>query len=185
MEGLPQTVAVEVWRLLLKAIEEYLPKLGREGGYQFIFFHLFMRICIMLFFSIFHCHLPINSHLLMNYEIQYWFTNHMNHPLKYKSLRTFKVSKFTIHKMWPPQNLMILQCLNKVIKGYVFWIVYSVICTFQLFHKACYYILPESLGYDWYFHFALHSPGKIFLYFNKINVSVFSFVLFQVKNFCL
>lgn len=131
-----------------------------------------MRICIMLFFSIFHCHLPINSHLLMNYEIQYWFTNHMNHPLKYKSLRTFKVSKFTIHKMWPPQNLMILQCLNKFIKGYVFWIVYSVICTFQLFHKACYYILPESLGYDWYFHFAFVHQEQ---YFCTLIKSMFQF----------
>uniref|UniRef100_A0A8W8LUW4 Nucleolar 27S pre-rRNA processing Urb2/Npa2 C-terminal domain-containing protein n=1 Tax=Magallana gigas TaxID=29159 RepID=A0A8W8LUW4_MAGGI len=36
VEGLPQTVAVEVWRLLLKAIEEYLPKLGREGK-KFLF----------------------------------------------------------------------------------------------------------------------------------------------------
>lgn len=139
----------------------------------------------MLFFSIFHCHLPINSHLLMNYEIQYWFTNHMNHPLKFKSLRTFKVSKIDNPQNVAPTKLNNTTCLNKFIKGYVFWFVYSVICTFQLFHKACYYILPESLGYDWYFHFALHSPGKIFLYFNKINVSVFSFVLFQVKNFCL
>lgn len=102
-------------------------------------------------------------------------------PWNINPLEPSKFQKFTIHKMWPPQNVMILQCLNKFIKGYVFWIVYSVICTFQLFHKACYYILPESLGHDWYFHFALHSPGTIFLYFNKINVSVFSFVLFRWK----
>uniref|UniRef100_K1R8G8 Unhealthy ribosome biogenesis protein 2-like protein n=1 Tax=Magallana gigas TaxID=29159 RepID=K1R8G8_MAGGI len=36
VEGLPQTVAVEVWRLLLKAIEEYLPKLEHEGE-KFLF----------------------------------------------------------------------------------------------------------------------------------------------------
>lgn len=184
MEGLPQTVAVEVWRLLLKAIEEYLPKLGRDGGYQFIFF-IYSWAFVSWFFFIFHCHLPIDSHLLMNYEIQYWFTNCMNHPLKYKSLRTFKVSKIDNPQNVAPTKLNNTTCLNKFIKGYVFWFVYSVICTFQLFHKACYYILPESLGYDWYFHFALHSPGTIFLYLNKINVSVFSFVLFQVKNFCL
>lgn len=32
VEGLPQAVAIEVWKLLLKAIKEYLPKLGHEGG---------------------------------------------------------------------------------------------------------------------------------------------------------
>lgn len=151
MEGLPQTVTVEVWRLLLKAIEEYLPKLEHEGGYQFMFFIYSWAFVSCSFFFIFQCHLPINSHLLMNYEIQYslitWIT-----PWNINPLEPSKFQKLTIHKMWPPQNLMILQCLNKFIKGYVFWFVYSVICTFQLFHKACYFILPESLGYDWYFH---------------------------------
>lgn len=69
-----------------------------------------MRICIMLFFSIFHCHLPINSHLLMNYEIQYslitWIT-----PWNINPLEPSKFQKLTIHKMWPPQNLIILHVL--------------------------------------------------------------------------
>lgn len=36
VEGLPQAVAIEVWKLLLKAIKEYLPKLGHEGQ-KFLF----------------------------------------------------------------------------------------------------------------------------------------------------
>lgn len=103
-------------------------------------------------------------------------------PWNINPLEPSKFQKFTIHKMWPPQNVMILQCLNKFIKGYVFWIVYSVICTFQLFHKACYYILPESLGYDWYFHFAFVHQEQ---YFCTLIKSMFQFfhLFFSGKKF--